>query len=89
MKELPCPIERRSILKKAAEYGIKPEDIVFDTLVMAVSAAPDAAQITLDALRRIKTEIGAHTILGVSNVSFGLPSRGAINAAFFAAALQS
>lgn len=79
----------RKILKKAAEYGIKPKDIVFDTLVMTVSAAPDAAQITLDAMRRIRTELGVHTSLGVSNVSFGLPARGAINAAFFAAALQS
>ena len=79
----------KKIIATAAEYGIPKKDLVFDTLVMTVSAAPDAARITLDAMRRIRLELGVHTILGVSNVSFGLPSRDAVNAAFFSAALQN
>ena len=77
------------IIKRAAEYGISKKDIVFDTLAMTVSADADAAKTTLDALRIIKNELCCHTSLGVSNVSFGLPSRNAINSAFFCAALSS
>ena len=77
------------ILKTAAEYGISKKDIVFDTLAMTVSAAPDAAKVTLDALREIRTRLGCHTSLGVSNVSFGLPSRDIINGVFFAQALEN
>lgn len=77
------------ILHTAATYGIDKKDIVFDTLAMTISADTSAAQTTLSALKRIKTELGCHTSLGVSNVSFGLPNRDAVNAAFFALALQS
>lgn len=56
---------------------------------MTVSADKNAAGVTLDALQRIKNELGCHTILGVSNISFGLPCRDAINSVFFALALQS
>ncbi len=79
----------KKILKKAAEYGIHPKDIVFDTLAMTVSADNTAALATLTALRRIKAELGCHTSLGVSNVSFGLPNRDAINSTFFALALEN
>ncbi len=78
----------RKILHTAREYGIAPKDIIFDTLAMTVSAAPDAAMVTLGALERIEKELNCRTSLGVSNVSFGLPQRQAINAAFFAAALE-
>ena len=54
---------------------------------MAVSADPAAAGTTLDAVAMIRDELGCHTVLGVSNVSFGLPDRPAINAAFFTAAM--
>ncbi len=77
----------RRILSVAAEYGIDKKDIVFDALVMTISAAPEAAQVTLEATRRIRTELGCHTSLGVSNVSFGLPNRAGINATFFTLAL--
>ncbi len=77
------------ILKTAKEYGIKSKDIIFDTLVMAVSAKDDAAKSTIKALKEIKTFLKCHTSLGISNVSFGLPNRDAINAAFFAAALEN
>ncbi len=77
-----------NILYVAKEYGIKPNDIIFDTLAMTVSAEPTAAKVTLGALEYIKNHLGCHTSLGVSNVSFGLPSREAVNSTFFAAALE-
>lgn len=77
------------ILACAAEYGIPKKDIIFDTLAMTVSAEPSAAMETLKALRIIKNELGCHTSLGVSNVSFGLPKRDAINAAFYTCALEN
>ncbi|MCQ2457335.1 MAG: homocysteine S-methyltransferase family protein [Clostridia bacterium] len=76
------------ILREAAKYGISKKDIVFDTLTMAVSAAPDAASVTLDALETVRRGLGCHTSLGVSNVSFGLPDREGVNCAFFSAALE-
>ena len=79
----------RRILDAAAEYGISKKDIIFDTLAMTVSAAPNAANVTLEALSRIRRELGCHTSLGVSNVSFGLPARDAVNGTFFAMALMS
>ena len=75
------------ILKTAAEYGIAKKDLIFDTLTMPISADPSAALVTLEALHRIHTELGCHTSLGVSNVSFGLPNRDVVNSTFFAAAL--
>ncbi|MBQ7879734.1 MAG: homocysteine S-methyltransferase family protein [Clostridia bacterium] len=79
----------KNILATAKKYGIDKKDIVFDPLAMAISADDKAAMSTLTALKRIKTELGCHTSLGVSNVSFGLPNRDAVNAAFFALALGS
>ena len=79
----------RQIVDTAASYGIGKHDLIFDTLTMTVSADPTAAAVTLEALRRIRTELGCHTSLGVSNVSFGLPSREALNGTFFAMALAS
>lgn len=73
----------RQIIEEAAQYGIDKRDIIIDPLTMAVSAAPDAALVVLEALRRIRAELGVHTVLGVSNISFGLPSRGTLNATFF------
>ena len=77
----------KKILATAASYGIAKKDIIFDTLTMAVSAEPQAAAVTLEALRYIRHELGCHTVLGVSNVSFGLPVRDALNSTFFALAL--
>ena len=76
------------ILATAKEYGIDKKNILFDTLAMTVSAAPTAAMETLRALEYIEEKLNCRTSLGVSNVSFGLPSRPAVNAAFFAAALE-
>ena len=77
------------ILQTAAEYGVDKKDIIFDTLAMTVSADNRSAIATLGALRRIREELGCHTSLGVSNVSFGLPARDAINGTFFALALEN
>ena len=79
----------RRILEAAESYGIDKKDIIFDTLAMTVSASPNAANVTLEALSRIRRELGCHTSLGVSNISFGLPARDAINGTFFAMALTS
>ncbi len=78
----------RRILARAAEYGIAKKDIIFDPLAMAVSADGEAAAVTLETLSLIREELGCHTSLGVSNVSFGLPCRDAVNSTFFAAALE-
>lgn len=77
------------ILNTASKYGISKKDIIFDTLAMTVSADNKAALVTLGSLNKIKNELGCHTSLGVSNVSFGLPCRDAVNAAFFALALEN
>ncbi len=79
----------RKILDTAAVYGIDKKDIVFDTLAMTVSADDGAAVATLGALRQIRRDLGCHTSLGVSNVSFGLPQREALNSTFFALALEN
>ena len=78
----------KRILAEAKKYGIDKKDIIFDTLAMAVSADTNAAKETLRALGTIRRELGANTSLGVSNVSFGLPSRDTINGTFFALALN-
>lgn len=77
------------ILKTAAEYGIDGKDIIFDTLALTISADHKAALATLEALRTIRRTFGCHTSLGVSNVSFGLPCRDAVNSTFFALALEN
>ncbi len=76
------------IIKTAAQYGIAKKDIIVDPLAMTVSADPKAALMTLGAVEALERGLGVRTSLGVSNVSFGLPERGAVNAAFFAAALE-
>ena len=77
----------KKILAEAEKHGINKKDIVFDPLTLTISAEPDGARETLDAVDMIKNQLGAHTSLGVSNVSFGLPSRDAINSAFFTLAM--
>ena len=79
----------RKILKTAEQYGISKKDIIFDTLAMTVSAENTAAVTTLASLKTIKEELGCHTSLGISNVSFGLPNRDAVNSIFFSMALQN
>ena len=77
------------ILLEAEKYGIEKKDIIFDPLTLTISAEPNAARETLRAVNMIKTKLGVHTSLGVSNVSFGLPHRDTINSTFFALALNN
>ncbi|MBR7182179.1 MAG: homocysteine S-methyltransferase family protein [Clostridia bacterium] len=77
----------RRILAEAARYGLSAKDLVFDPLALTVSADTNAAVETLCAVERIHNELGCHTSLGVSNVSFGLPARDLVNGTFFTMAL--
>ncbi len=78
----------KRILKEAKKYGIEKKDIIFDPLALTISADNQAGSETLRAIELIKNELGAHTSLGVSNVSFGLPKREIINSLFFTLALN-
>lgn len=79
----------RKIIERAAAYGIGPEDIILDGLCMTVSSDSQGALVTLETLRRIRDELGGKSILGVSNISFGLPQREIINGAFFTMAMEA
>lgn len=79
----------RKIMERAADYGIAPKDLIVDPLTLTVSAEPDAAGVTLEAIRRIHSELGLRTSLGISNISFGLPNRDMLTSAFFTMALQA
>ena len=76
------------IYKAADEYGIPRKDIVIDGLCMTVSSDSSSAVTTLETLRRIRDDYNGHSILGVSNISFGLPQRQIINAYFLTMAMQ-
>lgn len=76
------------IYRTAGEYGIKRKDIVIDALTMTMSTDDSSAKTTLDTVRGIKAQ-GGRTVLGVSNISFGLPQREIINAAFFSMAMDA
>lgn len=76
------------IIKRAEEYGIGRQNLVIDALCMTISTGADNAKITLDAIDYIRNKLGVHTVLGVSNVSFGLPAREHINSVFFANAME-
>jgi len=75
------------IIRTAAEYGIKKKDLVIDALAMTISSEPEGAKVTLETLRRLRDDIGVNTVLGVSNISFGLPCRPIVNAAFYTMAM--
>lgn len=77
------------IYRRAAQYGIDKKDILIDTLCMTISSDSQGALTTLEAVRRVRDELHGKTILGVSNVSFGLPQRENINAAFFTMAMMN
>lgn len=79
----------KRIIAKAKEYGIAKKDLIFDPLCMTISADTSAAVTTLECVRILRHELGVHTSLGISNVSFGLPKRSMITAGMFAAALES
>ncbi len=77
------------IIDRAEHYGISRKDIIVDCLTLTVSAQQSQAKQTLDAVRYISKTLGMHTTLGVSNISFGLPNRDSVTAAFLCEALAS
>jgi len=79
----------QKIIAAAAACGIPRKNIIVDTLTMTASTDGDNAKITLKALEHIKFKMGVHTILGISNISFGLPERQKINTVFLSLAMRS
>ncbi|MDU1320169.1 MAG: homocysteine S-methyltransferase family protein [Clostridium botulinum] len=93
-KGIPKKAEERlkiaeKIVNKALDYGIKREDIFIDCLVLTASAQQEDVRETLKAVTLVKEKLKVKTILGVSNISFGLPNRELINKTFLAMSLQS
>ncbi len=76
------------IIKKAKEYSIPQKDIFIDPLTLTVSAEQKQAKITLETIRYISNVMGYKTVLGISNISFGLPNRDLINSSFLLCALN-
>lgn len=77
----------KKIICEAEKYGIHKKDIVIDVLTLTISSEPNGAKVTLEALKRVKEELGVETVLGVSNISFGLPNRNIINSNFYTMAM--
>jgi 5-methyltetrahydrofolate--homocysteine methyltransferase len=77
------------IVKAAGDHGIPPSDVVIDPLAMTVGADTEAVSTTLEAIRLIRAELGVNMSLGASNVSFGLPQRHVLNAAFMPMAMAA
>ncbi len=77
----------KKIVEHAADYGIKPCDIVIDPLVMPIGAIGQAGRQVFDIVGRIQKELKCNTTCGASNISFGLPNRGGINSAFLTMAI--
>jgi 5-methyltetrahydrofolate--homocysteine methyltransferase len=72
----------RKIVGRAGDHGIPPADVIIDPIAMTVAADPTACRITLETMRLIRDELGNNMTCGASNVSFGLPDRATVNAAF-------
>ncbi len=91
-KGIPKSVDERidilkRIVKQAEAHGIRREDLICDCLTLTVSAQQKRAQVTLRSVQRVKEELGLPTVLGVSNISYGLPERSLINAAFLSMAM--
>ncbi len=74
----------RKIVQRATDFGIPPEDIIIDCLALTVGADSTAGRVSLDTMQLVHQELGVNLSLGASNVSFGLPERKTINAAYLA-----
>jgi 5-methyltetrahydrofolate--homocysteine methyltransferase len=77
------------IIERAIRAGIKQEDVIIDPLAMAVSADPRACIVTLETIRLVHQKLGNNITLGASNISFGLPDRESLNAAFMAMSIYN
>lgn len=78
----------KKIIARAEEYGIPRENLIIDALALTISTGADNAKITLETIDYLRNKMGINTVLGVSNISFGLPARENINSVFFANALE-
>jgi 5-methyltetrahydrofolate--homocysteine methyltransferase len=87
------PAERlelaRRIIQRAVDHGIPREDVIIDPIAMTVAADPTCGLITLETMRLIRDELGNNMTCGASNVSFGLPDRATVNAAFLPLAMHA
>jgi 5-methyltetrahydrofolate--homocysteine methyltransferase len=79
----------RRIVERAADHGIPQEDVIIDPIAMTVAADPTCGLITLETMRLIRDELGNNMTCGASNVSFGLPDRPTVNAAFLPLAMHA
>jgi 5-methyltetrahydrofolate--homocysteine methyltransferase len=79
----------RRIVERAADYGIPKEDVIIDPIAMTVAADPTCGLVTLETMRLIRNELGNNMTCGASNVSFGLPDRATVNAAFLPLAMHA
>jgi len=79
----------RRIIERAADHGIPPEDVIIDPIAMTVAADPTCGVITLETMRLIRDQLGNNMTCGASNVSFGLPDRATVNAAFLPLAMHA
>ena len=79
----------RRIIERAADYGIPQEDVIIDPIAMTVAADPTCGVITLETMRLIRDTLGNNMTCGASNVSFGLPDRATVNAAFLPLAMNA
>ena len=77
----------RKIVNRAADHGIPASDVVVDPLVMPVGAVPDSGVQVLKLIHRLRTELKVNTTCGASNISFGMPNRAGLNAAFIGMAI--
>jgi len=79
----------RKLVEAAAKQGIPASDIIIDCLATATAVDPRATTVALETVRLVSKELGVNTLLGISNVSFGLPGRAALNACFAAQAIAA
>jgi 5-methyltetrahydrofolate--homocysteine methyltransferase len=79
----------RRIIERAADYGIPQSDVIIDPIAMTVAADPTCGLITLETMRLIRDQLGNNMTCGASNVSFGLPDRATVNAAFLPLAMHA
>jgi len=91
---IPKTVEKRveiakKILNRALEYGIPKRDVYIDCLTLTASAEQEGAMQTLEAMRRVRSELGLKNVLGVSNISFGLPNRELVNSTFLTMAMTN
>ena len=77
------------IVERAESLGIPPEDVIIDCLALTLGADSNAGLVTLEAIRKVKEELGVNQTLGASNISFGLPDRNLVNHTFLAMAILS